>query len=82
MFQSVEETIDKEIINHTIIDDKRRDQINERNYMNESYNIYRLELSLYLNNNLDIKETIINIVKNPKISSKSKKFELRKFSSQ
>ena len=46
--------------------------------MNESYNIYRLELSLYLNNNLDIKDKIINIVRNPKISNKDKKYELRK----
>ena len=77
-FQSLEETIDQEIINHTINDNDRVDKILEHNYMNESYNIYRLELSLYLNNNPEIKDNIITIVKNPKISVKDKKYELRK----
>ena len=78
MFQSLEETIDKEIINHVISDNTRNNKIHEHTFMNESYNIYRLELSLYLNNYPDIKDNIIKIVKNINILVKDKKYELRK----
>jgi len=80
-FQPLEETIDQEIINHVnddVVDNERLNDILEHNYMNESYNIYRLELSLYLYNNNNIKEVIINIVRNQKILTKDKKYELRK----
>jgi hypothetical protein len=77
-FQSLEDNIDEEIINNINNDDERIKKIREHNYMNESYNIYRLELSLYLNNNQEIKEKIINIVRNSKIIIKDKKYELRK----
>jgi hypothetical protein len=78
MFQSLEEGIDREIMNYTGNDDTRIDKIHEHTYMNESYNIYRLELSLYLNNNTNIKDNIISIVRNSNISMKDKKYELRK----
>ena len=78
IFQSLEETIDLEIINYTDNNNERLYKINEHNYMNESYNIYRLELSLYLNNNTDIRDNIISIVRNTKILVKDKKYELRK----
>lgn len=77
-FQSLEDTIDHEIINYTSNDNDRIHKIHEHNYMNESYNIYRLELSLYLSNNIDLKNNIISIIRNPKISIKDKKHELRK----
>ena len=50
-------------LQHDDYDDKTSDT-REYNYMIESYNIYRLELSLYLNNHQDILEKIINIVRN------------------
>jgi hypothetical protein len=79
-FQPLEETINKEIINWdgNIIFDDRLKKVKQHNYMNESYNLFRLEISLYLNNNNDIKENIINIVKNNKININNKKQELRK----
>ena len=79
-FQPLAETLDKEIINYnnTTIYDERYKSVKEHNYMNESYNLYRLELSLFLNNNSEIKETIINTVRNQKMSNKEKKHELRK----
>ena len=40
--------------------------------------MYRLELSLFLHNNDEIKSKIINIVRDKKIDSKDKKHELRK----
>jgi hypothetical protein len=46
--------------------------------MSESYNLYRLELSLYLSENEDIKDKIISIVRNSKINIKEKQHELRK----
>ena len=77
-FQSLEDNIDNEIINNQNYYDERSLKIKEHNYMNESYNIYRLELSLYLNNNIDTKEKIINIVRNSNFLIKDKKYELRK----
>ena len=78
-FQSLEETIDQEIVNYNneIIYDNRLKSVKEHNYITESYNLYRLELSLYLSNNQDIKEKIISIVRN-NIDIKEKKHELRK----
>jgi hypothetical protein len=78
-FQSLEETIDQEIINYNnqIVYDNRLKSVKEHNYMSESYNLFRLELSLYLNNNDSDKEKIIKIVRG-EISTKEKKHELRK----
>ncbi len=79
-FQPLEETINQEIINYDnqIIYDERVQRVKEHNYMNESYNLYRLELSLHLDENQDIKEKIIGIVRNSKLPTKDKKHELRK----
>ena len=79
-FQSLEETINMEIINwdKNMIYDERAVSVKEHNYNSESYNLFRLELSLWLNDNNDIKEKIINIVRNTKIPIKDKKHELRK----
>lgn len=79
-FQPLEETINQEIIkyNNEIIYDDRSKSVKEHNYMSESYNLYRLELSLFLNENDDIKEKIIAIVRDSKIDKKEKKHELRK----
>ena len=79
-FQPLEETINQEIINYNneIIYDDRSQSVKIHNYKNESYNLYRLELSLHLSNNEDTKDKIIGIIRNSKISTKDKKHELRK----
>jgi hypothetical protein len=78
-FQPLEETINQEIINYNnkIIYDDRSQSVKLHNYKNEAYNLYRLELSLYLSNNEDQKKKIIEIVRNNKITNKEKKYELR-----
>jgi hypothetical protein len=79
-FQPLEETINQEIVNwdKKLIYDDRTKRVREHNYMSESYNLYRLELSLFLSENEEIKEKIIGIVRSSKINSKEKKHELRK----
>ena len=80
IFQSLEENINEEIINYSneIIYDDRAERVKAHKYYNESYNIYRLELSLFLNNNDDIKQKIILIVRNNNINIQDKKNELKK----
>lgn len=79
-FQPLEETINQEIINwnNEYIYDDRNKSVKEHNYMNESYNLYRLELSLFLDKNPETKDKIIKIVRNIKLNNKDKKHELRK----
>jgi len=79
-FQPLEETINQEIINYNneIIYDERTESVKLHNYKTESYNLYRLELCLYLSKNTDIRDKIINIVRNLNLSIKDKKYELRK----
>ena len=79
-FQPLDETINQEIINYDnkIIYDDRAVDVKQHNYINESYNLYRLELSLYLSDNSDIREKIISIVRNELLSLRDKKHELRK----
>jgi len=80
-FQPLEEEIDKEISNYNPsikhIDD-RLIRVKQHIFKNESYNIFRLEFSLYLTNNSDVKDKIITLVKNDKIKLNDKKDELRK----
>ena len=80
IFQSLEENINEEILNYSneIVYDDRAKRIKEHKYYNEGYNIYRLELSLFLNNNDDIKQKIISIVRDNNIKIKNKKNELKK----
>ena len=81
-FQSLEEEIDKEITfyskNEINYVDSRLLRVKQHIFKNESYNIFRLELSLYLSENKDIKEKVINLVRSSKISYSDKKHELRK----
>jgi hypothetical protein len=82
-FQPLEEDIDKEIVkindskNEVIIDD-RSYRVKDRLFKSEGYNMYRLELSLFLQNNEEIKNNIINICRGNKLATKDKKYELRK----
>lgn len=75
-FQSLEETIENEIINKTEDSDNRDIRVREKLYRNESYNLLRLELSLFLNTNIDLRKQIISMVRNKDISKKNKKNEL------
>jgi len=79
-FQPIEEMIDTEINKHVINDDTIYDtrSINVKNrvYRSEAYNLFRLELSIFLSNNNDIKNNIIAIVKNKNMTKKEKKYEL------
>jgi hypothetical protein len=80
-FQPIEQKIDNEIRlyveNKTNIHyDKRYINVKNRIYRNEAYNLFRLELSIYLENNSSMKDTIINIVRNKNINKNNKKKEL------
>ena len=77
-FQPLEEDIDKEIRENKVMVDERSYRVKDRIFKSEGYNIYRLELSFFINKNEEIKDKIINIVRNKKIESKEKKYELRK----
>ena len=82
-FQPLEEDIDREInrindLKNTVIIDDRSYRVKDRLFKSEGYNMYRLELSLFLQNNEEIKNNIINICKGNKLSTKEKKHELRK----
>jgi hypothetical protein len=81
-FQPLEEEIDKEIksFNKNEINyiDSRLIRVKQHFFKNESYNIFRLELSLYLSENNNIKEKILHIVKNLNMNHNDKKHELRK----
>jgi hypothetical protein len=80
-FQTLNETIDDEIdkfnVNKIKIIDDRHLHVKQHLYKNESYNIYRLELSLFFENNKSIKNEIIEIVRNDKIDLTDKKNKLR-----
>jgi hypothetical protein len=75
-FQSIEEVIDNYIINNEIPFDERSINVKNRLYRNEAYNLFRLELSLYLNENSKLKDTIIGIVRNKNINKSVKRKEL------
>ena len=77
-FQPLEEDIDKEIKTNKVIIDDRTYRVKNRIFVSEAYNIYRLELSLLLSKNEELRDRIIHIVRGKDLSSKEKKYELRK----
>jgi hypothetical protein len=77
-FQSLQEDIDKEIIKNKVVIDDRTYRVKNRIFYSEGYNIYRLELSYFLEKNEELKDKIISIVRNNNILDKDKKYELRK----
>lgn len=77
-FQPLEEEIDVEIRKNNVVIDDRTYRVKNRIFISEGYNLFRLELSYFLEKNENIKDSIINIVRNKKITSKEKKYELRK----
>ena len=83
-FQPLEEVINKEILEYnssnkkTKIDD-RSTNVNTFRYLNESYNLFRLELSLFLNNNESLKNELIDIIRNsPKMNKQEKRTMISK----
>ena len=75
-FKSLEELIDKNIIENKNINDNRLLRVKTHLHTSEGYNLYRLELSLFLSKNTNIKNEIITITRND--SFKNKKSELLK----
>ena len=74
-YQSLEEIIDKNIIEYKEpIYDNRSENVKKYKYINEGYNLFRLEASLYFNNDEQLKKEIIDIVRNsPKLSNMQKR---------
>ena len=77
-FQPLEEDINKEILEKNVVIDDRMYRVKNRIFKSEGYNLYRLELSYFLEHNEKIKDNIITIVRNNTIPIKNKKHELRK----
>jgi len=75
-YQSMEEVIDSMITKNEIPFDERSVNVKNRMYRNEAYNLLRLELSIYLMNNISLRNTIIGIVHNDKMDKKHKRREL------
>ena len=70
---SQEDQIDKYINNNENIVDDRIIDNKKRSYNKESYELFRLEMSKYLNINLQLKSKIIKILENKKLSTKEMK---------
>jgi len=65
--------------NNNIILDNRIVNVNRSKYMNESYELFRLEFSEYINNdNVNIKNKIIKIIRDKKSDKKERKFKLKR----
>lgn len=76
--QPIDKIIDEKIKNPKYIEDEINIRVKQNNYSNETYNLFRLELSNHLNSNKKIKEQIIKIVKNDNLKKKQKIDALRK----
>ena len=77
-FMPLEETIDKEINNNKNTYNTRTKRYKEQIYYNEGYNLFRLELSSFLNKNTNLKNTLIGLVRNDNMKLNTKKYEIRK----
>ena len=73
-----ENYIDEQIANNDIVFDEINNKVKIGNYHQESYNLFRLELSLYFENNKIVKENITKIVRNKNLKKEQRKNELRK----
>lgn len=74
--QSLSELVDIEILNRNIIVDERNIRTKERIYRNEGYNIFRLEFSNFLNENLNVRDKVLKIIRNETLNKNTKKREL------
>ena len=78
-YQPLEETIDDVIMNAPKDDiDTHKMNVLKHKFDTESFNMFRLELSNWLDNDKTLKEQIINIVRNKTISNEDKRIELRR----
>ena len=68
--------IDKELINYEIdkkiIIDKRISNVNYDKYLNEGYELFKLELSNFLKTNIELKNKIIKIIDSRQINNEKK----------
>ena len=71
-YSSIDDKVDMAINNPDIKKDDRRQNVKINDYHTEGYNLFRLELSLFLEKNPDIKNKIIKIVRD-KDTKKNKK---------
>jgi len=76
--KNLENEIDNLINSKKSLADMVNNEIKELEYNNESYNLFRLEISLFLENNNNIKDRIISIVRNKNLKKDQKRSELRK----
>ena len=76
-FHSLDKEIDKEIRGKNIPDDDRNLRVKQNIYHQEGYNLFRLEFSLYLSKNKNIRQDIINIVRDKRLKRAEKKKMLR-----
>jgi hypothetical protein len=77
-FKSLEEIIDKKILDNKDFFSKRTEIVKKHMFDQEGYNLYRLELSFYLNQNISIKKEIIEITRSNQLNKQNKKNQLRK----
>ena len=72
-YSSIDDKVDMAINNPDIKKDDRRQNVKINDYHTEGYNLFRLELSLFLEKNPDIKNKIIKIVRDKDTKKKNKK---------
>ena len=75
-YGSIDDKVDEAINKNENKDDTRRQIVKLNDYHNEGYNLFRLELSLFLEKNPTIKNKIIDIIRNKNLKKKEKKIEL------
>ena len=73
--KSIDDEIDKEIMkgNENYIFDQRQKSVNIDKYLQESYQLFRLEISEFLKENESFKNKIDRIIKDNKITKKNKR---------
>ena len=75
-YSSIDDKVDMAISNPNDKNNNRRQNVKLNDYHTEGYNLFRLELSLFLEKNPDIKNKIIKIVRDENIKKNTKKSEL------
>ena len=75
--QNIFNDIDEKIVNMRKSYDYISKEVKSEQYESESYNLFRLELSLFLFENPNIKDKIIKIVKDQNVKKSAKKNEIR-----
>ena len=72
-----ENEIDDMIVKKDDIQDNINIEVKEEKYNNESYNLFRLEISLYLEQDKEVKDQLIKIVRNKEMKKDEKKIQVR-----